>query len=102
MSKPDCYSPGKTKSYAEMAENDCFTCPERETCLSFAGDILQMARRLPPFPSTRQILTLANDTGLAHEDIYGTVFSPYDEGTDIRDIVVDFAIKLLNKYGNFS
>lgn len=36
--KPECYSPGRTKSYAEIAENDCFTCLERATCLDFGRD----------------------------------------------------------------
>jgi hypothetical protein len=36
--KPKCYSPGRTKSYAEIAENDCFTCLERATCLDFGRD----------------------------------------------------------------
>ena len=33
--KPECYSPGRTKSFQEIAENDCFTCLERATCLDF-------------------------------------------------------------------
>jgi hypothetical protein len=105
--KPECYSPGRTKSYAEIAENDCFTCPERVTCLEFVAEVKEMAdaglstnRQPPPLPTTGQIIALAASTGLAHEDSYGTVYLPYDEGTDIRDIVVDFATKLLYTYGN--
>lgn len=61
---------------------------------------LSTNRQPPPLPTTGQIIALAASTGLAHEDSYGTVYLPYDEGTDIRDIVVDFATKLLYTYGN--
>jgi len=105
--KPECYSPGRTKSYAEIAENDCFTCPERVTCLEFVAEVRKMAATgvstshcPPPLPTPGQIISLAASTGLAHEDSYGNVYSPYAEDTDIRDIVVDFATKLLYTYGN--
>ena len=105
--KPGCYSAGGTKSYAEIAENDCFTCPERETCLEFVAEVKEMAatgvstsHRPPPLPTPEQIISLAASTDLAHEDIYGNVYSPYVEDTDIRDIIVDFATKLLYTYGN--
>lgn len=105
--KPECYSPGRTKSYAEIAENDCFTCLERATCLEFVAEVkgmtatgLSTGRQPPPLPTTDQIIALAASTGLAHEDSYGNVYSPYAEDTDIRDIVVNFAIKLLYTYGN--
>lgn len=105
--KPECYSPGRTKSYAEIAENDCFTCVERATCLEFVAEVKEMVatgvstgRQPPALPAPEQILTLAESTGLIHKDNYENVYSPYAEGTDIRDIVVDFATKLLYTYGN--
>ena len=105
--KPECYSPGRAKSYTEIAENDCFTCPEKVTCLEFVAKVKEMvaagastSHRPPPLPTPEQILALAENTGLAHEDNYGNVYSPYVEDTDIRDIVVNFAIKLLYTYGN--
>jgi hypothetical protein len=105
--KPKCYSPGRRKTYVEIAENDCFTCPERVTCLEFVAEVKGMAttgvstgRQPPPLPTTDQIIALAASTGLASEEYYGNVYSPHGEGTDIRDIVVDFATKLLYTYGN--
>jgi len=44
--KPECYSPGRTKSYAEIAENDCFTCLERATCLDFVKDTMELKQFL--------------------------------------------------------
>jgi hypothetical protein len=105
--KPECYSPGRTKSFQEIAENDCFTCPERVTCLEFVAEVRGMAttgvstgRQPPPLPTTDQIIALAVSTDLVYENSYSGVFSPYTEGTDIRGIVVDFATKLLQTYGN--
>jgi hypothetical protein len=222
--KPECYSPGRRKTYAEIAENDCFTCLERATCLDFVKDLKlekflgfldndietnpqnikpiteSLAGQLgdlvgsieidldaplvdeeepkktirqdfdsvaamvidfikssnhhvsvqeidetfenenlpisagrvvleliadrvlyftedrkvgipkhqpyphlqypPPLPTTDQIIALAVSTGLAFENNYGSACSPYVEDTDIRDIVVDFATKLLLTYGN--
>lgn len=58
------------------------------------------SHRPPPLPTPEQIISLAASTDLAHEDIYGNVYSPWVEDTDIRDIIVDFATKLLYTYGN--
>jgi hypothetical protein len=43
---------------------------------------------------------LAVSTDLVYENSYGGACSPSVEDTDIRDIVVDFATKLLQTYGN--
>jgi hypothetical protein len=105
--KPECYSPGRTKSFQEIAENDCFTCPERVTCLEFVAEVrgidatdASTSHRPPPLPTTDQIIALAVSTDLVYENSYGGACSPYVEDTDIRDIVVDFATKLLHTYGN--
>ena len=106
--KPECYSPGRTKSYAEIAENDCFTCPERATCLEFVKDV-DISRNHshyphlqypPPLPSTDQIIALAVATGLARKNNYELVESNWGEGREIRDQLIDFATKLLQTYGN--
>lgn len=87
--KPECYSPSRLKTPIEIAENCCSDCADFDTC------------HLPPsFPSAEQILDLADNIGLVYKDICGGIYSPYVEDTDIRDIVVSFAAKLLNKYGN--
>jgi hypothetical protein len=224
--KPECYSPGRTKSYAEIAENDCFTCLERATCLDFVKDTMELKQFLnlldkdiesnpqnirplteplvgqlgelvgnieidldaplvdeeepkkttqqdfdsvaamvidflssrnhpasvqdivetfenddlpifaervalqliadrvlyftedrkvgisrkhqpyphlqfpPPLPTPDQIIALAVSMDLVYENSYGGACSPYVEDSDIRDIVVDFATKLLYTYGN--
>lgn len=44
--KPECYSPGRIKTYVEIAENDCFTCLERATCLDFVKDTMELKQFL--------------------------------------------------------
>ena len=58
------------------------------------------SHRPPPLPTPEQIIALAVSTDLAYENNYGNVYSSHVEETDIRDIVVNFATKLLYKYGN--
>lgn len=95
--KPKCYSPGVIKSYAEIAENNCYTCPERATCLKFVEDFLTETGQ---FPLQTQIIALAVDAGLVSEDHWGNVYTPYIEDTDIREILIDFSTKLLTTYGH--
>jgi hypothetical protein len=55
---------------------------------------------VPHHSPTDQIIALAVSTDLVYENSYGGACSPSVEDTDIRDIVVDFATKLLQTYGN--
>ncbi len=105
--KPECYSPGRAKSYTEIAENDCFTCPERVTCLEFVAEVKEMVAAgastspsIPSIPTVEEIMVLAFQAELVYPTCLGTYFTTIPDGVDITPALVDFATKLLNKYGN--
>ena len=105
--KPECYSPGRTKSYTEITENDCFTCLERATCLEFVAEVKEMAATgvlispsIPSIPTVEEIMVLACQTELVYPTCLGTYFTTIPDGVDITPALVDFATKLLRTYGN--
>ena len=87
--KPECYSPGRTKSYTEIAENDCFTCRERAICLEFVAEVKEMAATgvstspsIPSIPTVEEIMFLAFQAELVYPTCLGTYFTNIPAGVD--------------------